>query len=69
MLTYHIQRYFGESWRRMEFIFVIISIIDFSLDMKYDWVFKYARINRNDPLFIWLRLFYVFRDLRMILII
>lgn len=69
MLTYHVKRYFGDNWRRLEFIFVLVSIVDFWLDMRSDWVRRYSRTSRDDPLFVYLRLFYVFRGLRMTLII
>lgn len=69
LLTYHIRRYFGDTWRKIEFFFVVNSIIDLSLDLKYDWFMDYARSSREDPWFLYYRLYFVIRDLRLILII
>lgn len=48
LLTYHVRRYFGDTWRKIEFFFVVNSIIDLSLDLKYGWFMSYARSGRED---------------------
>ncbi|CAK58588.1 unnamed protein product (macronuclear) [Paramecium tetraurelia] len=58
LFTYHIKRYFDDIWRQMQLIFVLLSLLDFYID-----------IYRDDPYFIWLRIFILNRCLRMSLII
>lgn len=69
LATYHIKRYFDDSWRKVEFFFSIIGLLDLFLDINYNWFIHYMRAPRNDPLFLWLRIFSLNRCLRMILIV
>lgn len=53
----------------MQLIFIIFALIDFGLDIKYNIFIRYARGGRDDPYFVWLRLFMLHRCLRLSLII
>jgi hypothetical protein len=60
-------RFFDNYWRRFYFILIIISLIDFIADYTVDWTLRYYRSSPYDPLYIWLRLFFALRSLRVIL--
>ncbi|CAD8190379.1 unnamed protein product [Paramecium pentaurelia] len=67
LFSYHIKRYFDDIWRQMQLIFVICAIIDFWLDIEIGLFIRYVRASRDDPYFVWLRLFILHRCLRMTL--
>lgn len=69
LLSLHVVRFFGEAWRKIEFFFTILALLDFYIDFQFEWFNEYIKVTRAESLFIWLRLFYVLRDLRMLLII
>lgn len=69
LVSYHIKRYFDDVWRWMQLIFVICAILDFWLDLQDNLFIRYVRASRDDPYFVWLRLFILHRCLRMTLII
>ncbi|CAD8144212.1 unnamed protein product [Paramecium pentaurelia] len=69
LFTYHIKRYFDDIWRQMQLIFVLLSLFDFYIDIQFNFYMRYARASRDDPYFIWLRVFILNRCLRMSLII
>ncbi|CAD8144325.1 unnamed protein product [Paramecium octaurelia] len=69
LFTYHIKRYFDDIWRQMQLIFVLLSLLDFYIDIQFNFYMRYARASRDDPYFIWLRVFILNRCLRMSLII
>ncbi|CAD8059210.1 unnamed protein product [Paramecium sonneborni] len=69
LFTYHIKRYFDDIWRQMQLIFVLLALFDFYIDIQFNFYMRYARASRDDPYFIWLRVFILNRCLRMSLII
>ncbi|CAD8187842.1 unnamed protein product [Paramecium octaurelia] len=69
LFSLNIKRYFDDVWRQMQLIFVICAIIDFFLDIQHSIFIRYVRASRDDPYFVWLRLFILHRCLRMALII
>jgi len=46
---------------------VICAIIDFWLDIQIGLFIRYVRASRDDPYFVWLRVFILHRCLRMTL--
>lgn len=69
LLALGIVRYFGSTWRRIEFLVSLESMFDLILDYRSDWYHYYLVIREDDPYFIWLRLLFILRDVRILLII
>lgn len=69
MFAYGITRYFGTTWRRIEFCVSFVSLIDLILDFQYNWFRLYLSSKESDAHFIYLRLFFIQRDIRILLII
>lgn len=53
----------------MEFVLSFISLVDFILDYIFNWTDFYFKGSINDQSFIWLRLAFILRDFRILLII
>jgi len=53
----------------MEFILSVISLCDLLFDMSDNWTTAYFHNDIHHPMFIHLRLFFMLRDLRILLII
>ena len=51
LLTYGIYRYFDYSWRKFHFIIISIGLIDFIIDLKFDWFWRYKTNTYEDPYF------------------
>ena len=69
LITYGLNRYISFSWRKMEFIFTLHAIGDAILDYLFNWFEIYATMDRSYEWFLYLRIFFILRDLRMVLII
>ena len=69
MLAFGITRYFGYGWRRLEFSIALVSLIDLIIDKTLGWTDEYYYETVNDKNFILLRLAFVLRDIRILLII
>ena len=69
LLAYGLVRYFGTTWRRIEFCVSLMATADLILDYELGWFQMYLSAREDDPHFIYLRLFYILRDTRILLII
>jgi hypothetical protein len=69
LLGFGIRRYFGTTWRLIEFIVSVISLIDLIIDFYFSWFDKYLAATEENEYFILYRLFFILRDLRILLII
>lgn len=58
-----------EFWRKYLFVIMAISLLDLLLDLQLDWVSLYIHSTHYKPHFQLLRLFFMLRDFRMILIL
>lgn len=69
LMAYGPVRYWGYSWRKLELILSLISLIDIVANRILNWVHLYHHSTINDSYFLYIRLFYAFRNVRCLLLI
>lgn len=67
-LALGVNRYFDNYWRRYYFFLTFIAVIDFLLDLSIGWVKIYFDSNPFLEGYQFLRLFFMLRNLRIVLI-
>jgi len=69
LLAYGLNRYMGYVWRKLEFTISFLSLADLIFDRFFHWTDYYYFKDVNYPFFIYLRLAFMSRDFRVLLII
>lgn len=69
LLAYGPNRYMGYLWRKIEFVISFLSLIDLIADRVFSWTDYYYFKDVNYQYFIYLRLAFMSRDFRVLLII
>ncbi|CAK87628.1 unnamed protein product (macronuclear) [Paramecium tetraurelia] len=69
ILAFGLRRYWGFSWRRIEFFLSFIALVDLIMYLSYDWTKYYYYYTINEYYFIFVRLAFALRNLRTLLII
>lgn len=69
LLNFGPLRFLSHFYRQLKLCVSIFSIIDFAIDIKYNWFDLYLISNYRLLLFIPIRLFFILRDIRIILLI
>lgn len=69
LITYRVVRYFSHVWRIIEFSISLHALIDILIDAHYKWFDLYLTTNVTDTYFILIRLGFILRDIRVLLII
>lgn len=67
---YHTHIYIiGQYWRQIELFVSVVSLIDFIVDFQFGWFHYYITSGFDDTYFRYVRLFFILRDIRILLII
>lgn len=59
----------GHIWRKIEMFISLLALLDFLMDLYLGWYEMYLDVRFSDGNFIALRIFFMLRDLRVVLII
>ena len=59
----------GQYWRQIELFVSVVSLIDFIVDLQFGWFHYYITSGFDDTYFRYARLFFILRDIRILLII
>lgn len=65
----HVYRHNGKLWRAVEVTLTALALLDLALDLRYDWFRQYLGARNYGPHFVALRLFFIVRDLRVMLVL
>ncbi|CAD8081899.1 unnamed protein product [Paramecium sonneborni] len=68
ILAYGVTRYLASSWRLIELIITIISLADFSYDLKNKWFHHFTNGSQEEIIIYFARIFLIFRDIKILLI-
>ncbi|CAD8084110.1 unnamed protein product [Paramecium sonneborni] len=69
IMSFGLRRYWGYSWRKIEFFLSLIALIDLMMYLIFDWTKHYYNSTINENYFILVRLAFALRNLRTLLII